>query len=1260
MNADRINEHYYGEPTDPKTERARARVHWLCSQASGSKVLDIGCSQGIVSLILGREGFHCTGIDLEERSLAVAKEALLKEDALVRRRVKFQASNAFSLPFEIDSFDTVILGEVLEHLTRPGKVLGEALRVLRDGGRLVVTVPYGLNAFHDHKHTYYPLSLLDLLQPLLRTELIDTLNNYIVYRGVKDTSYAPPEHPTDELYRTALRLHRQVEARCSEKERELLGTATRFQKQLKTLTEQCATQRKAIENLKATLEAREHESSGQQKLIRDLQHASDIAGEKASDEQRTRALKVQAAEQKAAELGGRVAELESRATASDCRTQELTRLLDQATAAAAAVQRLTTSREAEQVKRLEEQAAQSVRQAAVIRELQQSAANKDLRIQDLCRALDESRAASDEVRRAQGDHIGSLNERMGDQRTTLDHLEDLVQTQQKQILAEQRAQHEALRQTEPLREQLRTTLEKFSLLQQELQASRHSAREQQERCDSLQNQVTDLTAQLQGNEDAVRQQVEAIETRFERELRARVSEINDLTALLDARGREHQRELETTAKKRDIEWERRLLNQRIRKLVRDNTPDDAQVLVISKGDEDLLHLDGRRGQHFPQTEDGVYAGYHPGDSQEAISHLEDLRAKGAQYIVVPQTSYWWLEFYRELREHLDHQARLVAFDEDTGALYDLSPVPTGVPVRVTVAPRRNGHPERPGIARRPKLPQPSNSIAKVTEPATRPSPQSTPQLGVILDEFTMGCLAPECGLLTFRPDNWLRKLDQNRPQALFVESAWRGNEGAWLYRVAQYQRNMGNELAELLQWAKQHDIPSVFWNKEDPVHFDRFIERAKLFSHVCTTDADCIPKYRELVGHDRVFALPFAAQPAIHNPIHDSPRPGRVCFAGTYYGNRHEQRLVDMDYVLRPAIPFGLDIYDRQYGLKDKGAEAYRFPDIYQSCIKGRLDYEDMVRAYRDYRVFLNVNSVKQSPTMFSRRVFELLACGTPVVSTYSRGIVDLLGDDVVFITESEADTRRHLDRLLGDEEAWARASTRGIRKVMQSHTYQRRLDEVFHRAGMLRLPRTETGFSVLLQITSVDELRSVAPMLRAQTYRRFDVVILSATPLSGDALQSFQNALGDVPLTRRAGPPEAQFEPCLQASDSDHLAFLDPADLYGPDYLMDYALGIRYSGAGFLGKHSHFVEHKHDAHLRQAGSEYRWVTDVPSSSLIVKKAAMIHADFLRALQNPVFQRQSGPVLSIDRFNYLRHEHKSPAPAEQPSLLVRRLQEISA
>jgi GT2 family glycosyltransferase len=62
------------------------------------------------------------------------------------------------------------------------------------------------------------------------------------------------------------------------------------------------------------------------------------------------------------------------------------------------------------------------------------------------------------------------------------------------------------------------------------------------------------------------------------------------------------------------------------------------VLVVSRGDDQLLVLIGRRAWHFPQNEDGRYSGYHPADSGEALAYLDASRAKGAQYLVLAATA----------------------------------------------------------------------------------------------------------------------------------------------------------------------------------------------------------------------------------------------------------------------------------------------------------------------------------------------------------------------------------------------------------------------------------------------------------------------------------------------------------------------------------------------------------------------------------------------------------------------------------------------
>jgi GT2 family glycosyltransferase len=113
------------------------------------------------------------------------------------------------------------------------------------------------------------------------------------------------------------------------------------------------------------------------------------------------------------------------------------------------------------------------------------------------------------------------------------------------------------------------------------------------------------------------------------------------------------------------------LIERVRQLVRQTLPPDAVVAMVSKGDEALLDLDGRPAWHFPRTPDGVYAGHHPANSQEAIAHLEMLRASGVGYLVLPRTMYWWLEYYRTFRDYLERRFAVVARREDACVIFNL-------------------------------------------------------------------------------------------------------------------------------------------------------------------------------------------------------------------------------------------------------------------------------------------------------------------------------------------------------------------------------------------------------------------------------------------------------------------------------------------------------------------------------------------------------------------------------------------------------------
>lgn len=91
---------------------------------------------------------------------------------------------------------------------------------------------------------------------------------------------------------------------------------------------------------------------------------------------------------------------------------------------------------------------------------------------------------------------------------------------------------------------------------------------------------------------------------------------------------------------------------RVRQAVECVVPAGSTVMVISKGDDQLLELGAARGWHLPQTEQGTYAGYHPADSETAIAQVQALHERGADYLLIPQPSFWWLDYYGEFANYL--------------------------------------------------------------------------------------------------------------------------------------------------------------------------------------------------------------------------------------------------------------------------------------------------------------------------------------------------------------------------------------------------------------------------------------------------------------------------------------------------------------------------------------------------------------------------------------------------------------------------------
>ena len=164
-----------------------------------------------------------------------------------------------------------------------------------------------------------------------------------------------------------------------------------------------------------------------------------------------------------------------------------------------------------------------------------------------------------------------------------------------------------------------------------------------------------------------------------RTLRVRLR--RERTALADLE-RERERLARDVARRESI--------KAVKSLVARIVPRRDPILIVSRGDPALLDI-GREAWHFPQTENGEWLGHHPASSVEAITQLEELRGRGARFLVFPSTSLWWLEHYRGLRDHLDRRYERAA-DNGHGAIFDLRETAGGRPVRKARArlPRARG------------------------------------------------------------------------------------------------------------------------------------------------------------------------------------------------------------------------------------------------------------------------------------------------------------------------------------------------------------------------------------------------------------------------------------------------------------------------------------------------------------------------------------------------------------------------------------------
>lgn len=498
------------------------------------------------------------------------------------------------------------------------------------------------------------------------------------------------------------------------------------------------------------------------------------------------------------------------------------------------------------------------------------------------------------------------------------------------------------------------------------------------------------------------------------------------------------------------------------------------------------------------------------------------------------------------------------------------------------------------------------------------------KVAAVMDEFTFHSYEPECNLLQLTPDSAIDELDAFRPDLLLIESAWRGKDELWNRKIG----TLSTELKSIVRWCNSSMVPTVFWNKEDPVHFETFLNTAQQFDYVFTTDIDCIARYKAALGHNRVFLLPFACQPRVHNPVELYRRKDAFCFAGAYYV-RYPDRTRDLvDYLAELPKFKSLEIFDRNFGKDDVN---YQFPKEYQPYIVGTLPFNEIDKAYKGYRYSINLNSIKQSQSMFARRVYELLGSNTITVSNYSRGIRLQFGDLVV-TSDSGKEIVERLKRLGAEHEQKLRLA--GLRKVMLEHTYEHRLAYLVSKALGRRVGSGLPPLLVVAVVESVQDGLKALANFRRQSYPNKRLLLVGRHAQQAILQEEIEGlAIGVVTTAEQANAELHElYDP------ETWLAAMVPADYYGPNYLIDLALSTRYTSANTVGKAAYY-ECEAGLQLHHPERAYRPAAQLAQRCSAIRLAAIGEGQFTSSdwLHGLAHESWRGDGLALDPFNYCRN-----------------------
>jgi len=410
-------------------------------------------------------------------------------------------------------------------------------------------------------------------------------------------------------------------------------------------------------------------------------------------------------------------------------------------------------------------------------------------------------------------------------------------------------------------------------------------------------------------------------------------------------------------------------------------------------------------------------------------------------------------------------------------------------------------------------------------------------IAIVTDSLAYNYFNNSANLFYVGPNNYKEVINNNNIDLFMFITCWQGmNNEDW--RGMSGNKDIRNQLIEIFRYCRSKNIPSIYWSKEDPVHYDKYHELSRYADYIFTTAVECIPDYILYTGNNNVFPLQYGINPYIHNPIgfrvnneKNFKTNNQILFAGSWY-TKHKKRAVDEEKLFDGVIKSNkeLIIIDRNYFNPSK---TVTFPKKYLQFTYPSMTYTKLQNFQKLFNWIINLNTVKNSETMCAARVFELQAQGMAILSNpaliIDRNFPNIFTaktkDDVIRILEETSEKEIHEKQLTG------------IRNVYDNTVFER-LYDILYKIGLKDEPIQNKKVFVLCNKITED----IISMFSKQTYKNKQ--LLTKTQASHIELNGF-------------------------------IVFFSEKYNYGIHYLQDMINGFKYTDSAFITKDPK-VEHNY------------------------------------------------------------------------------------